>query len=309
MIAIPTAKDLPSPSAGFAPATASNILVAVRNRAEQQRLADYLKGFFSGLLVPSIPGIYKTLEMRQTGAIIIDMESFPGESPLLCAQLKSSPHFGHIPVILLYSASNARLRIQCLEAGADALLGKPYSKTHLLAQIRNLDRNRTRIMEYFAKPHPYPASTETFATSPAPTGNSDFLKKLNNLISTNLSNADLNIDLLAQLMNMSRPTFYRKLKATTQTSPALPTTPTTPTTPTSEALSTSTTYPASPASPLELINSARLKKAAELITKTDHTIAEVVRMVGFRSRSNFGKAFFKQFQTSPLEFRNSHKRN
>jgi len=261
LIAISPIRTQPAPAAGCCPSSTPNILAVVRNTAEQRRLATYLKGAFSAFLVPSIPGICRVLEMHQTEAIIIDIESFPGEAPLVCARLKASPHYGHIPIILLFSASNARLRIQCLDAGADALLEKPYSKTHLLAQIRNLDRNRHRLREYFFQP------------IPTPTTDCLFSKKLDNYISENLSNPNLSVDLLARLMNMSRPTFYRKLKDQGD------------------------------ASPLELINTARLNKAAELIRNTDHTIAEVAIMVGFHSRSNFGKAFYRQFQLSPTAFR------
>jgi AraC-like DNA-binding protein len=270
MIAIPPARTRPALPAAYAPSPTPSILAAVRDAGEQRRLASYLKGAFSALLVPGIPTIYRILETQETEAIIIDIESFPGEATLLCAQLKASPRFGHIPVILLFSASNARLRIQCLDAGADALLEKPYSKTHLLAQIRNLDFNRARLKEYLAltQPHPEPA--------PDHSPDSLFSTRLDDLISSNLSNPDLSVDHLAQLMNMSRPTFYRKLKAI------------------------------SDSSPLERINTARIKKAAELIKNSDRTIAQIATMVGFHSRSNFGKAFYKQFQLSPTAFRAKH---
>lgn len=265
LIAIPPVRIQPAPPAVCPSSSTPNILAAVRNTGEQRRLASYLKGAFSAFLVPSITGICRILELHQTEAIIIDIESFPGEAPLICAQLKASSAYGHIPIILLFSASNARLRIQCLDAGADALLEKPYSKTHLLAQIRNLDFNRAKIKEYLSHP--------SLTPEPVITEDTLFSRRLEHLISDNLSNANLNVDLLARQMNMSRPTFYRKLKGM------------------------------STASPLELINAARLKKAAELIKNTDHTIAEVAVMVGFQSRSNFGKAFYKQFHLSPTAFR------
>src|SRR5687767_4597821 len=44
--------------------------------------------------------------------------------------------------------------------------------------------------------------------SPDVNGKDDFLKKLNALIAGNLHNQSLNVDLLARLMNMSRPTLY-----------------------------------------------------------------------------------------------------
>lgn len=251
-----------APAASCAPA--ANILIVVRDPDEQRRLTAYLTGIFATSSTPNTHDIYRLLHLRPVQAIIIDMGSFPGEATRLCAQLKDSPDTGHIPVILLFSPASSRLRIQCLEAGADALLEKPFSQTHLLAQIRNLDRNRTRIQQHLTNSHPEPAD-------------STFSKNLDHFIYDNLSNPGLNVDLLARLMNMSRPTFYRKMKDLSN------------------------------ASPNELINAARLEKAADLIANTNQTIAEIAAMVGFHSRSNFGKAFFRQFHTSPTVFRRLQK--
>lgn len=262
MIASPRVLFKAPPAARYAPN--ANILIVVRDQGEQRRLTGYLTGAFATFTTPNTHDIYNMLRLRPVQAIIIDMGSFPGEATRLCAQLKESPDAAHIPVILLFSPSSSRLRIQCLDAGADALLEKPFSQTHLLAQIRNLDHNRTRIKEYLTNPHP--GSTD-----------SAFAKNLDQIIYENLSNPQLNVDLLARLMNMSRPTFYRKMKDLSN------------------------------ASPNELINSARLAKAADLIANTHQTIAEIAATVGFHSRSNFGKAFFRQFHASPTTFRKLQK--
>ena len=66
-------------------------------------------------------------------------------------------------------------------------------------------------------------------------GNDGFNKRLNDLIAAHLHNRSLNVDMLASLMNMSRPTFYRKIKTITDLTPN------------------------------ELINLARLKQAAKLM--------------------------------------------
>jgi AraC-like DNA-binding protein len=108
--------------------------------------------------------------------------------------------------------------------------------------------------------------------------NEAFLSRLNNLISDNLRNMDLSVDILARLMNMSRPTFYRKIKCLSDLTPN------------------------------ELINTARLNKAAELISTSDFKVFEVTKMVGFNSQSNFGKAFMKQFNVTPTEFQKKNQR-
>jgi AraC-like DNA-binding protein len=102
--------------------------------------------------------------------------------------------------------------------------------------------------------------------------NEKFLHKLNDYISGHLQNTDLDVDTLARLMNMSRPTFYRKLKCVSDLTPN------------------------------ELINVARLNKAAELISTTAYKVCEIAKMVGFNSQSNFGKAFLKRFNVTPTEY-------
>jgi AraC-like DNA-binding protein len=102
-----------------------------------------------------------------------------------------------------------------------------------------------------------------------------FLEKLQDTINQNISNQDLDVEHLAEKMNMSRPTLYRKIKSISNLSPN------------------------------ELINLARLKKAAELLNEGLLKIYEISEMVGYSSQSHFGRNFAKQFGMSPTEYVNS----
>jgi len=203
------------------------------------------------------------LETRSIHLIISNMDMGYTDGGKLCAQLKTSVHYAHIPVILLIAGSSSR--IKGLESGADACMERPLSGEYLRAQIKNLLTNRARIKDYFA--HSLYAHMSSGSKE-----NEKFLHKLNDFISGNLQNIDLDVDTLAKLMNMSRPTFYRKLKSVSDLTPN------------------------------ELINVARLNKAAELISTTGHKVCEIAKMVGFNSQSNFGKAFLKRFHATPTEY-------
>jgi YesN/AraC family two-component response regulator len=52
----------------------------------------------------------------------------------------------------------------------------------------------------------------------------------------------------------------------------------------------------------DFIKSLRLKKAAALILKKQHTVYEVAYMVGYADRKYFSKEFKKQFGKTPTEF-------
>lgn len=131
----------------------------------------------------------------------------------------------------------------------------------------NLLKNRDNIKQHYAA-SPL-ASLQTVAHSKADAG---FLHKLDSLIKLNLARPDFDIDELASMMNMSRPTLYRKVKAITDLSP------------------------------LELVTITRLKRAAEMLQIGDYKIYEIAEQVGFTSSSVLGRAFQKQFGVSPTAY-------
>lgn len=55
-------------------------------------------------------------------------------------------------------------------------------------------------------------------------------------------------------------------------------------------------------SPNELVNIAKLKKAAELLKKGDYKIYEIAEMVGYNSQTSFGRNLQKQFNMTPTEY-------
>jgi AraC-like DNA-binding protein len=239
------------------------ILLVNPDKSELDLLSRQLDHTYAILTARNERAALYLLETHSIHLVICDMDLGYTDGSKLCVQLKTSIHYAHIPVILLIAGSSSR--IKSLESGADACMEKPLCGEYLRAQIRNLLTNRTRIKNYFA--HSLYAHMSSSSKE-----NEKFLHKLNDFISGNLQNIDLDVDTLAKLMNMSRPTFYRKLKCISDLTPN------------------------------ELINVARLNRAAELISTTAHKVCEIAKMVGFNSQSNFGKAFLKRFNVTPTEY-------
>ena len=185
----------------------------------------------------------------------------------LCKKIKSDVEHSHIPVILLTAKNTIQSKIEGLEIGADAYIEKPFSKEHLLAQIASLLSNRNMVREFFAS-SPL-VHIKSMAHSKA---DERFLETLNETICKNMEDTDLDVEKLAKIMNMSRITLYRKIKAISNLTP------------------------------VELINITRLKKAAELLAEGDNKIYEISYMAGFSSQSNFSRNFLKQFKMTPTEY-------
>ena len=210
------------------------------------------------------------LEKEAVQLIISDVMMPVMDGFELCKIVKSNFEYSHIPVILLTAKNTIQSKVEGLELGADAYIEKPFSKEHLQAQIASLLSNRNMIREFFAS-SPL-VHIKSMAHSKA---DERFLETLNDTIFANIDDIDLDVEKLASIMNMSRITLYRKIKAS------------------------------SVLTPIELINITRLKKAAELLAAGDHKIYEISYLVGFSSQSNFARNFQKQFNITPTEYMHS----
>ncbi|WP_256005522.1 response regulator transcription factor [Pedobacter deserti] len=185
----------------------------------------------------------------------------------LCRQLKSSMAWCHIPLILLTAKNTLTSRIEGLETGADAYIEKPFSPRHLLAQIKNLLENRDTIRNYFAS-----SPLSHLKSTAGNNADEQFLARLNDAITSNLDNPGFDIQSLADLLCISRPTLYRKVRS------------------------------ASNLTLTEIITLARLKKAAALLSEGTYRISEVANITGFSSPNHFSRSFFRAFKMSPSTF-------
>jgi DNA-binding response OmpR family regulator len=185
----------------------------------------------------------------------------------LCRRIKTNFEYSHIPVILLTAKNTLQAKIEGLEIGADAYIEKPFSPEHLQVQIANLISNRNKIKDYFANSPLVHIKSMAYSRA-----DEVFLEHLHEAIQKNLENTELDVEHLAKMMNVSRPTLYRKIKAISDLTPN------------------------------ELIHISRLKRAAELLATTDLKVYEVADMVGYNSQNNFGRSFLKQFGMPPTEY-------
>lgn len=187
-----------------------------------------------------------------------------------CKRMKTDIQYSHVPIILLTAKNSLNSKIEGLEVGADAYIEKPFALEHLVAQMNNLLANRNMMKEYFAR-SPL-THIKGIAVSKA---DKDFLERLNKVIYDNITDMDLDVEQLSSMMNMSRPTLYRKIKGISDLSPN------------------------------ELINLTRLKKGAELLAEGDYKINEVANMIGYSLPTNFSRDFQRQFGVSPSNYLNT----
>ena len=213
----------------------------------------------------------QTILDNQVVDLIISDIMMPGIDGFeLCRLVKSKVEYCHIPIVLLTAKNTYKAHIEGLEVGADLYIKKPFSPELLQVQIANLLSNRLKIKAHFAS-SPF-EDVRVMAHSKT---DEAFLKKLDEYVKKNLKDPNMDIDHLADHMNMSRPTFYRKIKSLSSLSPK------------------------------ELIDITRLKRATKLMAQNEFTLFEIAKMIGYSSQSLFNKNFQRHFNLTPVEYINS----
>ena len=201
----------------------------------------------------------------------------------LLTALKTDLVTSHIPVLLLTSRTTLENRLEGLQHGADAYLGKPFQTEELLAWIANLLESRRRLQEKFTRPvsagtKGQPGEPETVATESAPglsisIVDSQFMEKLRRIAEQEIENEQFSIEDLARAMAMSRSQLHRKLSALTGQSAG------------------------------EFLRNYRLDRAMELLRARAGNVSEIAWRVGFGNPKYFSTSFKERFGMSPSEVR------
>ena len=184
-----------------------------------------------------------------------------------CRRVRQSPLTSHIPFVMLTAKTDDDSKVEGMDVGADAYIEKPFSVQYLEACIRNILEIRRRLIEKFST-QPLEPVTEIASN---PTDN-EFLSKMNKLIEDNFSNSELNVNFLAEQLNISRSGLFAKIKTLADITPN------------------------------EMIQVVRLKRAARLLKENKYSVSEIGYMVGFSNPSYFSKCFQKQFGIRPVDY-------
>jgi len=187
----------------------------------------------------------------------------------LCAALKSDDLTNHVPVILLTAKAETDSRREGLETGADDYVAKPFNVEELRIRMRNLIAQRRLLAERYAQLEvAQPGKT----VNPVVSADDRFLVKIREIIAGNLENPDFRVEALCKEIGMSRTQLHRKLTAVAGRSAG------------------------------EFLRIERLNRAAEMLSADEGNVTEVAYSVGYRSLSQFAKAFREQFGIAPSDF-------
>lgn len=189
-------------------------------------------------------------------------------------RLKEDQKTSHIPIIMLTAKSGSDTERLALEIGAEDFIRKPFDLDVLTLKIKKIGAKRDILRDKYKK---------TVSLEPQEVAvtsiDEKFLKKAMSIVEDNMMNTEFSVEMLVSEMGMSRSNLYLKLKEIT-------------------GLSSS-----------EFIRSVRLKRAVQLIKKSDMSVKEIMYMTGFNTASYFSKCFKKQYGMVPSEYVKSLKTN
>lgn len=205
-------------------------------------------------------------EGRIPDIIVSDVNMPDGDGYRLCKTLKESDRYSHIPIILLTARGEEQSQGDSYRLGADGFMAKPFEIDTLLELIRNILRKKAEVRkQYLDMPMEggkrYGSNEEKFVL------------QLNQVISDNLSNPDLDQQLICRELGVSRALLYSKMKSII-------------------GMGTS-----------EYINKIRIEKAKSLIENSDLPIIEISEMTGFTSQSYFSTAFKAYTGMTPTQYK------
>ncbi|NDW11617.1 response regulator [Bacteroides sp. 214] len=190
----------------------------------------------------------------------------------LCSILKHDIDTSHIPIILLTALSDERNKLKGIQTGADAYIGKPFNVDILKATVNNMLHNRAILQKKYANLELHEDSEDDCLNCNTSI-DWKFISNIKEHVEKHMEEPHFNVDTLCALMNMSRTSFYNKVKALTDTSPS------------------------------DYVRLIKLKKAAELLKEGEHTVTEVAEMTGFNDAKYFREVFKKHFDVSPSKYR------
>ena len=203
--------------------------------------------------------------------IMITDRMMPGIDGLeVCRKVRQSDVLNHIPIVVVTGKITEQERLEGIKAGADAYINKPFNSEELITMVEKLLDRHLNLRKKYAENNNETTEVNDHRTE----AERQFLTKVADFTYLLLDNHALDVNALAEKLNMSVRQFHRKLVALTGNTPGV------------------------------FILNLKMQKAKLLLeTKYELTIEDISERCGFEHASSFYHAFKKAFGITPSEYR------
>ena len=192
----------------------------------------------------------------------------------LSKKIKTDQLTSHIPIILLTAMTSLEAEMEGFEAGANEYVTKPFTFEILALRVRNLLKLHEQMRKKFQKFVDINPSEITITPL-----DEDFMKREIEAVEKNMDQPEFSVEDLSKILFMSRVSFYKKILALTGKTP------------------------------IEFIRVMRLKRAAQLLSKSQKNINEVAFEVGINNPKIFTRYFKEEFNMTPSQYQASQSKS
>ena len=189
----------------------------------------------------------------------------------VCRHLRENFKTSHIPIVMVSGAGEENQnKVKALKYGATVFVDKPFEMNYLMTQIHSILKSQQELKELYSKRLVIDPSKVTMTSI-----DEELLVKAMQYIEQNMSNQYYSVENFVSDMGVGRTILYQKINDIVGMSIK------------------------------EFILNIRLKRSADLLAKSDLTIAQIAYQTGFNNAKYFSVCFKKQFDISPSEYRKS----
>lgn len=214
-------------------------------------------------------GLEKALQIVPD-VIITDIMMPEMDGIEMCNQIRKSEILSHIPIIVISAKATTADKIEGIKSGVDAYLYKPFNAEELNATIDALLERRKTLQQNLSRNY----SIDEKSNGKLSTTDQTFLNKVIDLVYAQMSILRVNVNDIAESLNMTPRQLNRKVNAIT-----------------GENVS-------------RYILQVRMTRAKQLLDSNNgYTIAEIAYKCGYEETGNFTRAFKALYNTTPTQYR------
>ncbi len=256
------------------PQEITTILVVDDNHDLCQFIADSLRdanAHYSVLTAADGQEALSLLDSNDVTLVVTDVMMPRIDGMELCRRIKSNLSWSHIPVIMLTAKSTDVAVTEGLRLGADDYITKPFNIDHLMLRIERFLEWSRKSHESFSRKIEIEPSEITITSL-----DEEFIKDAIQLVEDHMSDTSFSVEAMSKALKISRANLYKKMMTITGKGPH------------------------------DFIRALRLKRAYQLLEKSQRPVSEIASEVGYNSTKRFTENFKAEFNMTPTEFVKNH---
>ena len=252
-----------------------HVLIVDDDEQLRNYMASLLSRYFHVETAEDGVDAWRRIEQRHPDLVVSDVMMSMLDGYELVSRIRAGETTRSIPVILLSALTTNEKRVRAMKLGADAYLTKPFDTNVLITTCQSLLQRHAQLKQSFAGE--VVDKKQALPEIVVEQRDSKFLKDLENLTSSHLTDPQLSVDYLSEKLGMGRTLFFKRVKALTGLTPA------------------------------DYIRSVRMQQAAELLADDKLTVAEVSYRVGIDDAHYFIKLFKQMYGITPKKYQKGQK--